>query len=321
MRVSGIGINSSAMGYVNELKQLEQNLDDLVKMGYRVVELGVEQQNTIINGEIKFPEFNNLKSVLNNFPITYTVHGYVRLNLAYDERIELCRKVMQAQIEFCRGIGATRLVIHSGLESLTTIRQKVRDTLLSDDELLLGKKNEVIALKEAGKLASDAGVTICVENGDAHLWEINVITQSGGKASDLAKYHERLLLPNIVRQLEEVNLSNVVMTLDVGHLYIAAKILGFDYLAAIRNAASWIGHLHISDNFGNLDRNVYNEPDRWAFGEADMHMPIGWGCIPLEQAINCLPDFDGYAILEINEGFKGNLKDALISAKSLFNLS
>jgi hypothetical protein len=55
MRVSGIGINSSAMGYVNELKQLEQNLDDLVKMGYRVVELGVEQQNTIINGEIKFP--------------------------------------------------------------------------------------------------------------------------------------------------------------------------------------------------------------------------------------------------------------------------
>jgi sugar phosphate isomerase/epimerase len=321
MKVYGIGINSSAMGYVNEFKQLEHNLDDLVRMGYRVVELGIEQQNLIINGEIKFPEFNNLKSILNNFPITYTVHGYVRLNLAYDERIELCRKVLNAQIEFCKGIGATRLVIHSGLESLTTIRQKVRDTLLSNDELLFGKKNEVVALKAAGKLASDAGVDICVENGDPHLWEINVITQSGGKPSDLAKYHERLLLQNIVNQLEEINLPNVVMTLDVGHLFIAAKILGFDYLSAIRNAAPWIKHLHISDNFGNLDRNVYNEPDRWAFGEADMHMPPGWGCIPLEQAINCLPDFEGYAILEINEGFKGNLKGALATAEGLFKLT
>lgn len=320
MKVYGIGINSSAMGYVNELKQLEHNLDDLVKMGYRVVELGLEQQNLIINGEIKSPEFNNLKAVLKNFPITYTVHGYVRLNLAYDERIELSRKVMNAQIEFCKGIGATRLVIHSGLESLTTIRQSVRRTLLSDDELLVGKKNEVVALKASGKIASDAGVTICVENGDAHLWEINVITQSGGNASDLAKYHQRLLLPSIVNQLEEVNLPNVVMTLDVGHLYIAAKVLGFDYLSAIENAAPWVKHLHVSDNFGNLDRNVYNEPDRWAFGEADMHMPPGWGSIPLQQAINSLPDFDGYAILEINEGFKSNLQDALLKANSLFNL-
>jgi len=321
MKIAGIGIDSSALGKTNQLNQFEHNLDTLVKMGYRVVEIGLEQFNLIINGEIKRPEFDNLKSLLKNFNLTYTVHGFLRLNLAYDERVELCRKIMNAQVEFCKEIGATCLVVHSGLESLTTLRQGIRHTLLSNDELLQGERNEVVALKVAGKLASDADLLICVENGDAHLWELNVITQYGGVPSDLAKYHARLLLPKIVDQLERVNHPNVAMTLDLGHLYIASKILGFEYLPAIKEAAFWIKHLHVSDNFGNLDRNVYNEPDRWAFGEADMHMPPGWGCIPLKQAISCLPDFNGYVILELNEGFRDYFKNALNIAKDLFHVS
>jgi len=321
MKIDGIGMDFCGLGPINQLKQVEQNLDALADMGYKVVEIGLEQQNLIINGEIRRVEFENFKSVLKNFNLTYSVHGYLRLNLAYDERGDLCRKIMNTQIEFCKEIGATRLVIHSGLESLTTIRQGVRNTLLSDDELRQGEKNEVTSLKASGKIASDVGVLICVENSDAHLWELNVIQQCGGYPSDLAKYHARLLLPKIVKQLEEVNHPNVAMTLDFGHLYIASKILRFEYLPAIKEAAPWIKHLHVSDNFGNLDRNVYNEPDRWAFGEADMHMPPGWGCIPLKQAISCLPDFNGYVILEMNEGFRDYFNQALITANKLFNLA
>jgi sugar phosphate isomerase/epimerase len=321
MEIAGIGIDSSAMGPVTHLHQFEQNMDDLVKMGYRVVEIGLEQQNLIINGELKRRELENLKSILKNFNLTYTVHGFLRLNLAYDERIELCRKIMDAQIEFCREIGATVLVIHSGLESLTTIRQGVRFSLLSDEELLAGEENEVAALKAAGKLAADAGVLIGVENSDAHLWELNVIRQCGGSLADLAKYHGRLLLPKVVKQLEEVNHPNVAMTLDFGHLYIASKVLGFDYLPAISNAAPWIKHLHVSDNFGNLDRNVYHEPDRWAFGEADMHMPPGFGGIPLQESIDCLPDFKGFVILEMVEGFRDYFQNALRTTNKLFNMA
>jgi sugar phosphate isomerase/epimerase len=215
------------------MKQVEQNLGTLVDMGYQVVEIGLEQLNLIINGELRSKEYEILKSVLKNFNLTYTVHGFLRLNLAYDERVDLCRKIMNTQIEFCNGIGATRLVVHSGLESLTTIRQGVRNTLLSDEELRLGEINEVTALKSSGKVASDAGVLICVENSDAHLWELNIIQQHGGKLSDLAKYHARLLLPKVVKQLEEVNHPNVAMTLDFGHLFIASKIVGFEYFQAI----------------------------------------------------------------------------------------
>jgi len=321
MNIKGIGIDFCGVGQINQLKQVEQNLAVLVDMGYKVVEIGLEQFNLIINGEIRRAEFENFKSVLKNFDLTYSVHGYIRLNLAYDDRIELCRKIMNAQIEFCRGIGATRLVIHSGLESLSTIRQGVRSTLLSDDELRQGEKNEVTALKQAGKVAADANVLICVENSDAHLWEINVIQNCGGNPSDLAKYHARLLLPKVIRQLEEVNHPNVAMTLDFGHLYIASKTVGFEYFQAIRDAAPWIKHLHVSDNFGNLDRNIYHEPDRWAFAEADMHMPPGWGGIPLKEAVACLPDFSGYVILEINEGFRDHFEAALVNTKKLFKVA
>ena len=59
---------------------------------------------------LRSKEYEIFKSVLKNFDLTYSVHGFLRLNLAYDERIELCRKIMNTQIEFCKGIGATRLV-------------------------------------------------------------------------------------------------------------------------------------------------------------------------------------------------------------------
>ena len=61
-------------------------------MGYKVVEIGLEQLNLIINGELRSKEYEIFKSVLKNFNLTYSVHGFLRLNLAYDERIELVQE-------------------------------------------------------------------------------------------------------------------------------------------------------------------------------------------------------------------------------------
>jgi sugar phosphate isomerase/epimerase len=315
MQIEGIGIDFCGLGFFNRLDQVGTNLQRLHDMGFRVVEIALEQQNFIIDGKIRRQEFENFKSILRQFDLRYTIHGYMRLNLAYDERRDLCRQIMAAQIEFCREIGATRLVIHSGLEALTTPRQGMRRTLLSNEELAEGARQEVLALKEAALQAEDAGVVICVENGDAHLWELNVLAQYGAPASDLAKHHPRLKIGPIIRQLEAVNHPNVGMTLDFGHLHIAANTLGFDYLAAIREASPWIRHLHLSDNFGRLDRGVNNEWERWAFGEADIHMPPGWGCIPYDEVFKCIPDFRGYAILEINDNFQDYFKQALETTK------
>jgi sugar phosphate isomerase/epimerase len=68
-------------------------------------------------------------------------------------------------------------------------------------------------------------------------------------------------------------------------------------------AAPWVKHLHVSDNFGRLDRGFDAEPERWAFGEADIHMPPGWGRVPYGELLARLPRYEGDMILEIKPGF------------------
>jgi len=107
----------------------------------------------------------------------------------------------------------------------------------------------------------------------------------------------------ILRQLEAIDHPNVGMTMDVGHLYIAARDMGFDYLEGISQAAPWVRHVHISDNFGSLDQGFDIESDRWAFGEADIHMPPGWGSVPYLDVFARWPEYEGDLILEIKPGF------------------
>jgi sugar phosphate isomerase/epimerase len=151
--------------------------------------------------------------------------------------------------------------------------------------------------------AADAGVLICVENADPHLWEYNVLAQFGLGGESLPKYHGRLVVANILRQLEAVDHPNVVMCLDFGHLLLASRALGFNYMEAIAEAAPWVRHLHLNDNLGKLDRGENSGYNRWVFGEADMHMPPGWGQIPYPQVFVPLQGFSGDMILEIDQCF------------------
>jgi sugar phosphate isomerase/epimerase len=270
-----------------------------------------------MNGRLRRRQLNNYVSVLRNFDLRYSVHGHGRLNLAYDSNHELSRQVMACQIEISRAIGASHLVIHSGLQALDEVRYGLRDSLLTDAELAEGARREVEALRELARVAADAGVIICMENGDPHQWEYNVIAQFDRPRSELLKHHARLRIAPIVRQLEAIDHPNVAMTLDVGHLHIAAHALGFDYLEAVGEAAPWVKHLHISDNFGRLDRGVDAEQERWAFGEADIHLLPGWGSIPYREVFERLPDYEGDLILEIKPGFRDYLGEGLGTMKQI----
>jgi sugar phosphate isomerase/epimerase len=63
------------------------------------------------------------------------------------------------------------------------------------------------------------------------------------------------------------------------------------------------GKLQLSDNFGTLDQGFDLESDRWAFGEADIHLPPGWGSIPFLDVFARWTDYEGDLILEIKPGF------------------
>lgn len=147
---------------------------------------------------------------------------------------------MRCQLEVCRAVGAGILVYHSGLQALDQVQYGVRPTLLSDEELLAGAAQEVAALRELAPVAANAGVIIGMENGDSHQWEHTLLAQFDRPRADLSQHHARLHIPPIVRQLEAIDHPNVAMTLDIAHLHIAAHDMGFDYLAAIEQAAPWV---------------------------------------------------------------------------------
>jgi len=315
----GIALNSHS----SQLRQLERSLAYFHELGFRLVEIDPSPFSLIVNGELRRPQLENLVAVLENFDLRYSVHGLMRLNLAYDTRRELCRRIMLCQIEVCRAMGASRLVTHSGLQALDAARYGVRRSLLTDEELAAGAQQEVALFKDLAPVAADAGVVMCMENGDPHQWEYDLIARLGRPRSELVKHHARLCVGPIVRQLEAIDHPNVGLTLDVGHLHIAAHDLGFDYLEAIGEAAPWVRHIHVSDNFGRLDQGFDAEYDRWAFGEADIHLPPGWGNIPYRKAFARLPDYAGALILEIKPGFRDyfgeglkNMREILASLKT-----
>ena len=102
---------------------------------------------------------------------------------------------------------------------------------------------------------------------------------------------------------------------------LAAHALDFDFIDAVREAAPWVRHIHAHDNFGRPDRGFGSESDRWPYGEADMHMPPGWGAIPLREFFGCLPDYDRDVVLEIKPGFFDYFAEALTAMRSIVSES
>jgi sugar phosphate isomerase/epimerase len=253
--------------------------------------------------------------------LRFSVHGLGRLNLAFDPRHDLCRKIMRAQLQLCEAMGATRLVYHSGLQALEKVKSGVRTKLLTAQELEEGAQREVAALKDLAPIAADAGIVICMENLDPHLWEHNLIRSFGLPRSEIDRHLARLRIGPILRQLEAINHPSVRMTLDVAHLHLASQDRGFSYLDAVSEAAPWVRHLHVSDNFGRLDAGYSDERDRWAFGEADMHMPPGWGSIPYPEVFARLPDYRDDLILEILAEFDDHLVEARANMHSIIGIT
>lgn len=319
MHVHHFGLSINSPPGLDRFAQLERALQFARALGYTMVELNPAPYALIINGEINRNALADFVAVLRNFDLRYSLHGLLRLNLAYDPRHELCKQIMACQIEICRAAKITMLVYHSGLQALDELRYGRRSTPLSEDDLKAGAAREVHAFKQLAPLAADAGVTIGMENGDPHLWEYVVLERHGLPRAALTHHHARLRIEPIVQQLEAIDHLSIGLTLDVAHLFIAAHELNFDYLRAVEVAAPWVRHLHINDNFGRLDAGVDQEPDRWAYGEADLHLPPGWGCIPFRDVFARLVSYSGDLILEIKPGFADYFAESLHTLRALLS--
>ena len=109
----------------------------------------------------------------------------------------------------------------------------------------------------------------------------------------------------LLEQAHRIDRKNVRLTLDVGHLFMASKFYGFDPVAAVRDMRGMIAHTHVHDNFG---RSVFQheklQTQLVPFGRGDMHMPVGWGSVPIRDLLAEYADgYEGMYMMELRSRY------------------
>jgi len=317
MQIRGISINTDG-GYLNgSVDRLASCLSDAERLGFDGIELSLHGLDLIVGGRVNDRQLDRVRRVLEGTDLTLSAHAPDRLNLAFPQRIPGCdpelsleKDVFVACLQICEALGIRVMVYHSGLIGLHEARLGLQP--LPDDEALeRGRAQEVTALRELMPVAEQCGVTVAMENRDPHPWEVAVLAQAGVSHEELVRYHAGMLVPALIRQVEEVGRPQFGLTLDLGHLYLAANYCRFDYLGAIRQAAPHVKHIHGSDNFGRLG-GVFDEMQfRVPYGDGDVHMPHGWGSLPHADALAQLAGYGGLYVMEIRPRYRDHLGEAL----------
>jgi len=310
----GINVDGSYLG--GRLDVLERTLVEAEALGYDCAEVSGYGVNAVINGRLHRERVSRVKAITRRFSLAYTVHGPCDLNLCLGEPHGVEEQALAAYLEFCAEIESPILVYHSGLVFLHEAYWGLKP-LPDQATMQAWRDNEVAALQRLASRAEALGVTIAMENRDPHLWEVATLARHGLPMRALTEYHPGLLIEEVNRQLAAIGHPHVGMTLDFGHAYIAARVCGFDFLEAVSLAVPYVKHIHMHDNVGKLCGYSSSQGERLPLGQGDLHLPPGWGEIPLREALERLPEYEGIITLEIRPRYHDHLEEALQTARDL----
>jgi len=324
MHITGIGINADGSHLNGSLEQLAKDLTFFRRCGFNAVELSAHGLDVIVGGMINRPQVDRVCTIVERFDFTYTVHAPDQINLAFPQGgpngrpgLDYEKEIFIASLDFCAAVGAGIMVYHSGLIALHEAAFGLAP--LPDDEALQrAREQEVSALRELAPLAAERGVIVAMENRDPHPWEIATLRRAGLPEEQLLKYHAGMSIVDLVGQVEAVNHPNMGLTVDLGHLFLAANQCGFDFLGALRQAAPFVHHLHISGNFGRLGGVFDSLNARIPYGDGDVHLPPSWGTIPHREALTQLPTYEGIYLLEIRSRFYEHFAEEIDIAQQMF---
>jgi len=118
---------------------------------------------------------------------------------------------------------------------------------------------------------------------------------------------------DLARQVERIDLPNVGICLDTGHLHMAARLHRFSETESVQQLLPRLVHLHVHDNFGRTGWwTEKTQTHQVPFGRGDLHMPVGLGDIDFETLLGpVLPSFDRLAVLELRGRYIGRLPEHL----------
>lgn len=235
------------------------------RLGYDAVEISMDGTGMVFGGRLHPRMLSEALDEFGRHDFVYSVHSPSSLDLRDRPNRDIQLALARATLEFCRKVGARILVVHFEQQSPHP-----------EDEA---------ALADAIRRLSDEadGVVIGIENIEVERVE------------------------PVIECVRRAGRDNVVMTLDIGHAYLAAAQFRFEFADAMRAALPYIRHVHMNDNFGRYnplrlqDFTLYKTQtpaDTFPLGKGDLHLPVGWGSIPLERVFGMLRGFRGTVIHE-----------------------
>ena len=250
--------------YEDGVGGLAEDLKTLEGAGPDFVEVWPQNLGVILGGHLDTSRLRAVSELLLGTDLAYTVHAPLEVNLMDLTSPGLQRDVLDASLRFAKVIGAGVVVCHAGQ------RVGARDARHSMEAQLSAERS---ALREAGNLAEELGVTIAVEN---YYPEWPIVR---GAVYDYSVWPSRL-----ADQISAVDHPAVGICLDVGHAALAAGFFGFDLIGECGAIASLVRHVHLHDNLQRT--NLSGEPpvsEHTVYGLGDLHLPPGRGTIPLEE--------------------------------------
>ena len=311
----GVGIDSESPD--GSTSRLEYVLEQVAKVGYDGVEIPLDGFNAIRDGRLYPEQVAQGRALLARYPLRYTVHGPNELNLTRD--VPRTSQILASCLEAAAGLGAEVYVYHSGQIALHDAWIGLRPPP-TEAELRDMWARETEALIPMARRAGELGILLVVENRDPHRWELAALERWGVSSSALIRYHAGMRLDLVAAQVAEIDSPHLGVCLDVGHAYLAAPFWPDpDYLDGVRAAAPWIRHVHLHDNYGRLDDVSTSLADRLVFGEADCHLPPGWGEVPLREVLGILAEagYAGWLTLEMRARYAVHFPEALATTRAL----
>ena len=263
MAFRSVGINLPHL-HLDGVSRLTGDLEALKSAGPDFVEVWPHHLGIILGGALDPTCLRPINEALLEADLAYTVHAPLEINLMDLTAYDLHRDVLNASLRFANGIGAEVVVCHAGQ------RVAERDARSSLKDQLAAER---YALKEAGDLAAELGVTIAVEN---YYPELPILQ---GAIYDYSVWPSEL-----AEQISAVDHPAVGICLDVGHAALAAGAFGFDYLEECAAVAPFVRHIHLHDNLGKTNlTGVPPVSEHPVYGLGDLHLPPGRGTIPLRD--------------------------------------
>jgi sugar phosphate isomerase/epimerase len=286
--INGIGLNLTSLpdGRMDLLPAMLRTWADL---GCSHVEVTARRLDLVVAGQLDHARTEAVAKAVADAGLKPVLHANHAINLMDLTYPDTHWDVAVASVEACAILGAQSMVLHSGHLPNGAFADHGAAAMAAERE----------AFRRLGDLAGAAGVRLAVENlipqQDRHAY--------GANPRALAE------------QIASTDHPAVGVCLAFGHAWLAATLLGFDYIPALAQLSPFVWHLHLHDNCGRPDK-AGDAGDAASLGFGDMHAPIFDGTIPWEDLLPRLTLRPGtFGGIELNGRYNARAGEIVAAAK------